>query len=267
METRALTIRQPWATLIMLGRKRFETRSKTTTRRGRVFIHAATTMGPAERAAAVREGLDPDALPRGAILGSVEIVASIPAVMLVDKYGQTLNVGADTLSAAERRCGDFAPGRWAWKLEAVEQLPRPVPCAGALSFWEVPGEILSTVDVVRADARVFVYGTLKHGHPNHRLLRDGRAVFGGEDQIAGAMHDLGGFPAVHLGVSDVVHGEVYTVDEPTLARLDRLEGHPSFYQRTRVRMSSGRIAWAYVMEPGPLAAKRRISSGRWERRT
>lgn len=130
---RALSIRQPWVSLILAGRKKIETKSTTTKRRGRVFLHASATMGPSERAAAIREGLDPDTLPRGAIVGSVDIIDSVRAEDL-------------EVSANERRVGDYSPGRWGWKLDDVRALPKPVPAKGALSFWNVPDDIAAAAE-------------------------------------------------------------------------------------------------------------------------
>ena len=47
------------------------------------------------------------------------------------------------------------------------------------------------------------------------------------------MLDLGHFPAV-VGGDMKIQGELYQVDSETLASLDRLEGHPSFYERRRI---------------------------------
>lgn len=249
---RALTIRQPWATLIMTGLKRIETRTARTKRRGRVFLHAGATMGKAEREAAIREGLDPDQLPRGVILGTMEIVDAVPA--------EDLDV-----SDAERSRGDYRPGRWGWKLADVRALSKPVPATGALSFWKVPEDV---ADAAKEEtlSRVFVYGTLRRGQGNHRLLEVGRARFLGTAQIAGTMHDYGSFPAVTPGGAGTVHGEAYEVSAETLQRLDLLEGTPTFYHRTRVRMSTGMDAWVYVMDSARLATKRKVASGRWEKR-
>ena len=249
---RALTIRQPWASLILAGKKTIETRSANTKRRGRVLLHAGAAMGRAEREAAIREGLDPDALPRGAIIGSIEIASAAP-------------VGELDVSDAERRRGDYRPGRWGWRLADVRPLARPVPAAGALSFWQVPADIAQAVEA-QGLARVFVYGTLKRGYGNHRILEGGRARFVGTERISGAMHDYGAFPAVTLAAAGTVHGEVYEVTPETLRRLDVLEGTPTFYQRTRVSMSTGGEAWVYVMDPGQLVDTRKVPSGRWERR-
>jgi len=251
---RALTIRQPWASLILAGKKTIETRTARTNRRGPVFLHAAATMGKSEREAAIREGLDPDMLPRGAIIGTIEIVDSVPASEL-------------DVSAAERSRGDYRPGRWGWKLSNVRALQKPIPAKGALSFWQVPGDVAAAAEEQGpALARVFVYGTLKRGHGNHRLLEGGGARYAGDAQVAGTMHDYGAFPAVSLSGRGTIHGEVYEVTNETLSRLDRLEGTPTFYQRTRVRMSTGMEAWIYVMNSDRLADTRRVPSGRWESR-
>lgn len=248
---KAWSVRQPYATLIMLGLKQIETKTKTTKFRGTVMVHASSTMGPRERAVAIREGFDPDALPRGVLLGSVEIVDS--------QRVEDLKV-----DAVERSVGDYSAGRWGWKLQNARPLASPVTCAGALSFWKVPAAAASKVSAQLAlPEHVFVYGTLKRDHHNHRLLAS--SLFVGERKIAGRMHSLGGFPAVVLEGGTTVHGELYEVDEPTMQRLDRLEGCPSFYQRTRVSMSTGESAWVYVMAASKLAGRAEVPSGRWER--
>ncbi|MCC6522732.1 MAG: ASCH domain-containing protein [Polyangiaceae bacterium] len=69
---RAISIRQPYAELILRGVKRNEYRSRATTIRGRVWIHAG--LQPADDPAAWRKvGASPGDLPTGAIVGSVEI--------------------------------------------------------------------------------------------------------------------------------------------------------------------------------------------------
>ncbi|HEY9816912.1 MAG TPA: gamma-glutamylcyclotransferase family protein [Candidatus Obscuribacterales bacterium] len=103
----------------------------------------------------------------------------------------------------------------------------------------------------------FVYGSLKQGFGNHRLLK--ASTFLGEAKLSqcGAMYSLGGFPAVTLGKRvSPIHGELYEIDENTLDALDSLEGHPHFYQRTEVDVLQEdedgvyRVrAFVYLMEP------------------
>jgi hypothetical protein len=77
----ALAIRQPWAELIMRGRKRIEYRSQQSHVRGRVFIYACLGRYArhVETEWAVEFKLDIDALPRGVIMGSVELFDCRPA--------------------------------------------------------------------------------------------------------------------------------------------------------------------------------------------
>ena len=70
--TRAISIRQPFAELILRGDKRAEYRSQLTNIRERVFIYASKN--PAESPEAwERVGSAPGELPTGLIVGSVEI--------------------------------------------------------------------------------------------------------------------------------------------------------------------------------------------------
>ncbi|KAI5942990.1 Gamma-glutamylaminecyclotransferase [Manis javanica] len=95
-------------------------------------------------------------------------------------------------------------------------------------------------------AHVFVYGTLKTGQPNHKVLRDGangRAAFRGQGRT------LEPHPLVIAGEHNIpwllnlpgrglrVLGEIYAVDERMLRFLDEFEGCPDMYQRTRVRIA------------------------------
>ena len=78
---RALSIRQPWAELILRGAKTIEARSKRTNKNGeRVHIYAALQrIEPDEEARIAAEfGIEVDALPRGVLVGTVEIVGCEP---------------------------------------------------------------------------------------------------------------------------------------------------------------------------------------------
>jgi hypothetical protein len=72
----ALSITQPFAELIMLGKKRVEFRSQPTHVRGRVYIYASLGRFSQkdERELTQESGLDVALLPRGVIVGSVELI-------------------------------------------------------------------------------------------------------------------------------------------------------------------------------------------------
>lgn len=83
---------------------------------------------------------------------------------------------------------------------------------------------------------VFVYGTLKRGHGNYMRLLHGRAVFVATGAVKGDLFDLGPFPAMKEG-DGTVHGEIFMVGPETLKDLDYLEGHPTFYKRTKMNLT------------------------------
>lgn len=101
--------------------------------------------------------------------------------------------------------------------------------------------------------KVFVYGSLKRGLHNNGFLSEARFI--GErttQDETWVMLSLGGFPGVlkkhHGGLSASVRGELYEVDDETLARLDRLESNGHFYNRELVKLiDEDHPAWMYVL--------------------
>ena len=135
-----LTIRQPHVGAIFLGLKPWETRSKPTSYRGRLGLHAAgrpdvdrLAMLGLERSGWERAMADRFTRGRsnlwtmGAIIGIAELVDCVPTT---------------EVPQSERDWGDFSPGRWAWRVAPVRLLDVPIPAAGSLSFWthDMPGE-------------------------------------------------------------------------------------------------------------------------------
>lgn len=106
--------------------------------------------------------------------------------------------------------------------------------------------------------KVFVYGTLKTGHYNHRVLKIGGTskLLVDDAYITGKMFDLGPYPVVTEG-DRPVKGEVWLVDDNTLERLDHLEGHPRHYERQQVPLlySSDFLVWVYRMKPSDIPAR------------
>jgi gamma-glutamylaminecyclotransferase len=100
---------------------------------------------------------------------------------------------------------------------------------------------------------VFVYGTLKQGNSNNRLLAGARCE-GAAVTAESYGLNADGAPRVYRdaprGYAAPVVGEVYYVDDNTLARLDSLEGHPKWYCREQVAVTVAGgcvLAWLYFM--------------------
>jgi hypothetical protein len=134
---RALSLTQPWATLVASGAKRVETRSWRTPHRGALAVHASAGFPGAARALCGQEpfrsalraaGFGHAAeLPRGALVGCVRLVDVVPAG----------GVELAGLGDVERAFGDYSPGRWGWLLEDAVTYAVPVACRGALGVWRV----------------------------------------------------------------------------------------------------------------------------------
>lgn len=100
--------------------------------------------------------------------------------------------------------------------------------------------------------KVFVYGTLKQGHGNHRVLGDSPLLTTAKTSANYTMFNTGGFPAVIPEGTTTIQGEVYEVDETTFPRLDRLEGYPRMYDREVITVTDDEgqqhDAWIYLWQ-------------------
>jgi ASCH domain len=113
---KALTIRQPWASLIMAGIKDVEDRSWRTTYRGRLIVHA----GRIDRLPMLEHGhLLAAQPPAGAVIGTVEVVGCV----------------RDYDSPWALR------GLWHWVLADPQPLDDPVPFTGRLGLWNLSAEL------------------------------------------------------------------------------------------------------------------------------
>lgn len=106
---------------------------------------------------------------------------------------------------------------------------------------------------------VAVYGSLKAGFGNHRVLGDSELV--GPQRLSGwDMYSMGSFPAIVPGEGDI-SVEIYKVGSDSIAgNLDMLEGYPSFYNRIEVETGFG-LAWIYYQDTPPTELM--VVSGDW----
>ena len=112
-------------------------------------------------------------------------------------------------------------------------------------------------------ALVFVYGTLRRGEAHHELLASARFAGEAHTPPAYTLVDLGGYPGMADGGTSAVTGELYLVDAATLARLDELEQHPSWYCRRQIALADGRSAHAYLLPRRFCEGGVVIISGNW----
>ncbi|HUC81091.1 MAG TPA: ASCH domain-containing protein [Flavisolibacter sp.] len=129
-----LSLLQPWASLVVMGRKQIETRSWQTAYRGPLLIHAS--MGKKGKILATSPPFstyisDFDALPFGAIIGQVELEDIVPVEQLL--YS-TQKLAALTLE--ENAFGDYTKGRYAWLFTEAVMFEETIPVKGGLGIWK-----------------------------------------------------------------------------------------------------------------------------------
>jgi len=96
-----------------------------------------------------------------------------------------------------------------------------------------------------------VYGTLKKGHGNHRIINHCKMLVTTKTPAIYSLYHLGGFPGIKNGGNTEVEIEVYEApDEMTERRVDMLEGYReggnnNLYNKELFNTEFG-DAWIYV---------------------
>lgn len=153
---KGLTLTQPWAQLVAIGAKQFETRGWRTSYRGPLAIQAAKGFPEGAQMMCLDEPFYsaiedaggwlpiPGAgnnselkLPRGVIIAVVDLVECIST--------NVNHSGLWPVGTQELAFGDFSPGRWAWRLENVRKLAEPIPVRGFQFLWEVSPDVVAAI--------------------------------------------------------------------------------------------------------------------------
>lgn len=158
---KAITIWQPWASLIAVGAKRFETRSWPTSYRGPIAIHAAKTnpltnirglhhtvqvviLNTLCEAFGIKSGvIDRLRMTTGCVVATAELVGCWE-IRVVAENGEAFFKNHHPTSVVNRFAnikdelmfGDFEKGRFAWELVNVQMLDTPIPAKGKQGLWE-----------------------------------------------------------------------------------------------------------------------------------
>lgn len=133
---KAISLWQPWASLVALGAKQIETRhwqAPAAITGQRIAIHAAKResqlylcdIEPFSKWIAREE------VPLGAIVATAVLDRSVS--MTVEGIERLVN-----LHPEEHAFGNYAVGRFAWVLRDVKALRRPIPFKGRQGVFDVP---------------------------------------------------------------------------------------------------------------------------------
>lgn len=132
---KALTILEPWATLIVEGKKLIETRNWDTDYRGKILIHSSKTqMRDSNYFNYVSCFVDNTDFHRGCIIGEVELYDIIPVTQgLVDVVSKNNYIDLIT--------SEFSTCKYAWLLKNAKIYDKPIPTKGSLGLWDINIEI------------------------------------------------------------------------------------------------------------------------------
>lgn len=151
---KAITIWQPWASLLACGAKKFETRSWATDYRGPIAIHAAkkdiyktVSELPDFTTLAVLNDLywfwniqDGAQKKMAGMQGCVIATAELVGCYEVGENPFTLepfvsNDNATAITGNELLFGNWQPGRYAWEFANMQMLEEPIPAKGRQRMW------------------------------------------------------------------------------------------------------------------------------------
>lgn len=122
---KVLTIKQPWASLIVEGYKEYEFRSWKTNYRGKILIHAGKSLDKSRLGDFEEYDLNYDF---GAIIGEAELV---DCILIDDNFDRKLHDKNKLVYGNHTRVGIYA-----WKLENVKKYEKIEYVKGKLGLWD-----------------------------------------------------------------------------------------------------------------------------------
>lgn len=148
---KALTLWQPWASLIALGHKHIETRCWSTKYRGEIAVHSAAKLPPkwlgasrfqpefrdhladcfnCRRDVDDRTGLHVDDVIKKLPYGRVLCVIALTEIRETSDF-----MVQETITDQERAFGNYEPGRYAWYFDLIATFNEPIPAKGNRMLW------------------------------------------------------------------------------------------------------------------------------------
>lgn len=111
---------------------------------------------------------------------------------------------------------------------------------------------------------VFVYGSLMSGFGLHDALSASRYLGKYKTSPEWQLYSLGPYPAAIFG-DNCIEGELYSVTDEVLQKLDYIEGHPTYYERVRTFIN-GERAWIYKFVDDDLHNYyKKVEDGDWRK--
>lgn len=147
---KAITLYQPWATLMAIGAKTFETRSWDTKYRGLIAIHSAKAFPIWAQELMYQEPFfsmlermgydDPESLQRGVILSIHDLKETYPTPNVPGQRKLYSNSILIPPAWPESQFGNYGARRYAWHMPLSQMLDVPYAIRGHQRLWEWDGD-------------------------------------------------------------------------------------------------------------------------------
>lgn len=155
---KAISLHQPWASLVADGIKTIETRSwraHASAIGQRIAIHAAKTREGKDAYTFSEFPYDFNDLPFGAIVATAVVDRCVRVNHIFNgPYEESTHYPSPGMRVSESiegeqytvdRWGHFNRGRWLWILRDVNKLDRPISTTGRQGIWNLPPEITARI--------------------------------------------------------------------------------------------------------------------------
>lgn len=147
---KCLSIIEPFATLIAIQEKKIETRSWKTNYRGKIAIHSSKNINKEGKESCLKNEFlkalgDEYILIKennkikynfnfGNIIATADLINCVQMKELYEDYAILEN--GIKIQGNEFIFGDYTPGRYAWILDNVQMLDKPIGVKGHLGLWD-----------------------------------------------------------------------------------------------------------------------------------
>lgn len=127
---KALTISQPWASLIADGQKFVENRKWSTNYRGEIAIHAGQGTQYLSKPELAK-------YPTGCVIATARLIECVSLSWIKDTVANSLNVrtSSEWITWQEVLDHDYTEGPYCWVLDDIRRI-EPVPAKGKQGLWE-----------------------------------------------------------------------------------------------------------------------------------
>lgn len=123
---KVLTIREPWASLIINDYKKYEFKSWKTNYRGKILIHTSQKIEKEMLSRFKDYNLN---CVNGSIIGEAELT---DCILVDEEFNQNLRKTDNVVYGKSNHVEKYA-----WKLENIKKYDEPIPMKGKLGLWNI----------------------------------------------------------------------------------------------------------------------------------